>query len=99
MDGHLYHQDMPRWWLYADFIWVTAFVAAAVLVLRSDVKRRLIPFSLLLFLVSSRMVIASCGGGLLLIEFLILVYLAVIAVLTIRRVRRQQKIEIRHEAV
>ncbi|NBV24295.1 MAG: hypothetical protein EBS05_20550 [Proteobacteria bacterium] len=98
MDGHLYHKEMPRWWLYADFIWVAAFVAAAVLFLRSDVKRRLIPFSLLLFLVFSRMIVASFGGGLLLIEFPILIYLAVIAVLSIRRVRRQHKIEIHHEA-
>jgi hypothetical protein len=88
MDGHLYHKEMPRWWLYLDFVWVAAFVAAAVSLLRSDVPRRLIAFGLLLLLIFSRLLLASGGGGLFIVELPVLIYVAVIAVLTIRRVRR-----------
>lgn len=101
MDGHLYHKEMPRWWLYTDFVWVAFFITAAVAVLRSDIRRRLIPFSLLLFLVFSRLLLASGGGGLFIFELPALIYIAILAVLTIRRVRRQkqQKIESQNEAV
>ncbi|MCX6895117.1 MAG: hypothetical protein NTZ16_06395 [Verrucomicrobia bacterium] len=90
-DGHLYHKEMPKYWLYYDFIWAAALVAAAISVLHSDVKRRLFPFGLLLFLVLSRLLIASSGGGMEIIEMPVLVYLAVLAGLTILRVRRQRR--------
>ena len=96
MDGHLYHKEMPKWWLYADFIWVAVFVAAAIAVLRSDMSHRFIPFSLLLFLVLSRMLLASGGGVLILLEFPMMLYLAILAIWTIlrfRRLKRQQKME------
>ena len=91
MDGHLYHETMPKWWLYADFIWVAFFIAAAVAVMRSDVRFRFIPFGLLLFLVFSRLLLASGGGGLFIFELPALVYLAIVSVLTIRRVRHQKQ--------
>jgi hypothetical protein len=101
MDGHLWHDSMPRWWLYCDFVWVAFFIAAAVSVLRSDVKRRLIPFSFLIFLIGSRMLLASGGGGLFIFELPVLIYLGIHSVVTLFRVRRQsrqQKMELRNEA-
>ncbi len=91
MDGHLYHDAVLRRW-YFDFIWATAFVAAAVLVLHSEVRRRPVPFALLSFLVLSRLVLASFGGSLFLVELSILIYLAVAAGLSLRRVRRQRQL-------
>ena len=80
---------MPGWWLYADFVWVAFFIAAGVAVWRSGVRRRFIPVGLLLFLVVSRLLLAGGGGGLFFVELPALVYLAIVAVLTISRVRRQ----------
>ena len=75
---------MPKWWLYADFIWVAAFVAAAIAVFRSDVPYRFIPFSLLFFIVLSRMLFASGAGFLIpFVEDPMLFYLAILAVWTI----------------
>jgi hypothetical protein len=91
MDGHLYHKEMPHWWLYVDFVWVAAFVAAAISALKSDLKSRLIPFGLLLFLVFSRMLLASGGGAFMIFELPVLIYLAILSVSTIRRVWRQRR--------
>ena len=101
IDGHLYHKSMPRWRLYADFVWVAFFVAAAVAILRSDVPSRLVPFSMLLFLAFSRLLLASGGGGLFIFELPFLIYIAIVAVLTIRRYRRQkqQQIVLQNKAV
>src|SRR5437773_1972467 len=99
MDGHLYHPEMPRWWLYGDFIWVAAFAAAALSALRSDVARRLFPFGLLLFPVFSRLLLASDGGALFILEIPVLLYLGVYSALTIHRVRRvtqQENLEAPH---
>ena len=94
MDGHLYHEKMRRWWLYADFIWVAFFIAAAVAVLRSDVRRRFVSFGLLLFLVFSRLLLASGGGALFILELPALVYLAIVSVLMIHRAQLQKKARI-----
>ncbi|HEY9509034.1 MAG TPA: hypothetical protein VIV82_04160 [Verrucomicrobiae bacterium] len=89
MDGHLWHNWMPRWSLYCDFVWVAVFAAAAVSVLRSDVTRRLIPFSFLIFLIGSRMLLASGGGGFYIFEFPALAYLGIHSVVTLFQVYRQ----------
>jgi hypothetical protein len=85
--GHLFH-DPPGWYLYCDFLWVAAFVGAALAVLRSDARVRVVLFSMLLLLVVSRFLMGSGGGTHDLIEFPLLMYLALRAVLTISRVRR-----------
>jgi hypothetical protein len=89
VDGHLYHEEMPTWWLYADFVWVTCFVAAAIAALRSGLRRKLVPFGLLLFLVFSRLLLASRGGGMFVFELPAVIYIAVLALLTIQPFNRQ----------
>jgi len=89
VDGHLYHEEMPTWWLYADFVWVTLFVAAAMAALRSNLRRRLVPFGLLLFLVFSRLLLASRGGGMFVFELPVVIYIMVLALLTIQPFKRQ----------
>ena len=91
IDGHLYHAEMPRWWLYCDFIWAAAFLAAAVSVLRSDVQVAFIPSVLLLLLVLSRLLLQSGGGYLFIFELPIMVYLCIHSIVTIWQARRQKQ--------
>ena len=90
-DGHLYHAEMPRWWLYCDFVWAGAFVSAAISALRSDIQVAFIPATLLLLLVFSRLILQSGGGVLFILELPIVTYLCIHSVLTLRHVWQQKR--------
>lgn len=77
MCGHLHHEDVPDWRFYADFIWIAALLAAAISVLQSDLPYRFIPFGLLILLIFADTFLALP----------LLIYLAFVAIQTIRRVR------------
>jgi hypothetical protein len=89
IDGHLYHGEKPGWWVYADLLWAGVFVAAAVLVLRSDVPTRLAAFGLLVGLCISRLALGSGGGGLFVFEVAAGIYVVILAMLAFCGVRRK----------
>jgi hypothetical protein len=73
-----------------DLIFMACFVTAAVATIRSDMRRRFICLAFLVTLLVSRMWLDSNGGGLFIIELPALSFLAVYALITIRRVRRER---------
>ena len=91
IDGHLYHAEMPRWWLYCDFIWAAAFISAAVSVLRSDVQDVFFPSVLLLLLVLSRLLLQSGSTYLFILELPALAYLCIHSIVIIWQVRKQKQ--------
>ena len=88
--GHLAHNPNPRAAGYYDLIFMACFVAGSVATVRSDMRRRLLCLTLIVFLLISRMLLDSGGGALICFETPALVFLAVYAVFIIHRVQRQR---------
>jgi len=82
--GHLVHAH-GQLSLISDYIWIVMFISSAVFVVSSDTKLRSIQFSMLAWLVLSRVVILSGGGWLLLFELFGLLFVSCIALRTIYR--------------
>ncbi len=82
MFGHMQHPPYAAGHFAADLWWVIAFLGAAVFGWRAKVRRRRSLVGLLTFLVLSRLLLGSAGGGLFLFELPACIVLAVVAIRT-----------------
>ena len=75
MAGHLAHAPYPTWHWISEFLWLSCYTSSAVLSFRTKIKKRLWYLIGGAFLILSRIVLGSGGGGLLLVELPLVIYL------------------------
>jgi hypothetical protein len=88
--GHLHHATDWRGPFLFDALWVFCLGAAALSVVQSNVPHRWAACALLWTLIFSRLLAASGGGRLMLIELAMVIYLFVSAILGVLRCGRKE---------
>ncbi len=80
MAGHMQHGPYPAWHYAADLWWLATMLCGAIAAIHSTLRRRFVFFAAIVFLVVSRWILGSGGGGLILVEAPLYLVLAIISI-------------------
>ncbi len=88
MAGHMRHPPYHFWDHLGDGVWVVCFVLAIVLSLQSNLRLRRAFFGVTIFLIASRLLMGSGGGLFFLLELPALIFLIIVAIVSLIRPER-----------
>jgi len=80
MRGHMAHPPYPTWHFINDWAWISIFVLCVVGVFRLDMRRKRWFLYGVFLLIISRMILESLGGGGMIFEVPLLLYLTLVSI-------------------